>query len=99
MISLIEPMKTSDSGTSRMVHMLGKDCSPLQFVREFTQNSIEAILRTKKPGTLLVDVNWDALEYELFSGVYKLSFTDTGDGMTGDEICFFQYLSKLSLIN
>ena len=31
------------AGTGFLVDRLGQDCSPLQFLRELTQNSIEAI--------------------------------------------------------
>lgn len=83
------PLKTTDEGSSALIRLLGRDCAPLQFVREFTQNSIEAIQRTGKPGHLLIDVNWDLMDFDPVKDVYKLSFTDTGDGMTGDEFCEF----------
>ena len=41
------PLKTTDEGSSALIRLLGRDCAPLQFVREFTQNSIEAIQRGK----------------------------------------------------
>ena len=70
-------------GLTQLIQRLGRDCSPTQFVREFTMNSIEAIQRTGEPGKVLVDVNW---EYFDAIGVYKMCFIDTGDGMTSEEM-------------
>jgi hypothetical protein len=81
------------SNTGFLLDRLGQDCHPLQFLRELTQNAIEAIHRTKaKTGEIVWDVDW--MSYELESGVYKLSITDTGDGMTGDEMV--RYINQLS---
>ena len=82
-MSKVTPTKVNDSGFTRMLERMGEDCGPLQFVREFYVNSKEAIERTGGKGTVLIDVDWDL--YEL-SGEYKLSFTDNGDGMTGEEM-------------
>jgi hypothetical protein len=75
-----------------MIDRLHKDCSPLQFIRELTQNSIEAIkaLPTKK-GEIFWDVDWN--RYTL-TGVHKLVVIDTGIGMTGEEMV--QYINSLS---
>ena len=35
-----------------LLDRLGQDCHPLQYLRELTQNSIEAILRTGQPGEI-----------------------------------------------
>ncbi len=77
-----------------LLDRLGEDCHPLQFLRELTQNSIEAILRTpKKNGQIIWDVDWTA--YELGDPkVYKLCITDTGSGMTGEEMV--RYINQLS---
>lgn len=86
-------LKTSvaQHGLTAMIQRLGRDCSPTQFVREFTMNSIEAIQRRKGAGGILIDVNWEIFdEYE----VHKISFTDNGDGMTADEM--LQHLNNLS---
>jgi hypothetical protein len=37
------PLEVANTGF--MLDRLGKDCAPLQFLRELTQNAIEAILR------------------------------------------------------
>jgi hypothetical protein len=86
-------LKTSvaQHGLTAMLQRLGGDCVPTQFVREFTMNSIEAIQRTKKPGKIFVDVNWDLFEKH---PVHKICFTDTGDGMTADEM--LAHLNNLS---
>ena len=63
-----------------LVDRLGEDCTPLQFLRELTHNSIQAIQRTPEgAGTIL----WHVEEVE---GVPKLAITDTGDGMTEAEL-------------
>lgn len=82
-MSNILPSKVAEGGFTRMLERLGRDCGPTQYVREFTFNAIEAILRSESPGVLLVDVDWDFFEDK---GIYKLSFTDTGDGMSGDDM-------------
>src|SRR4051794_16494292 len=84
------PLKVANIGF--MLDRLGKDCAPLQFVRELTQNAIEAILRApEKRGEIVWDVDW--ITYEL-DGVYKLCIIDNGDGMTGEEL--LRYINHLS---
>jgi Histidine kinase-, DNA gyrase B-, and HSP90-like ATPase len=80
------------ANTGFMVDRLGQDCAPLQFLRELTQNSIEAILATPdRTGEIVWDVDWDT--YAL-SDVYKLCIIDTGCGMTGEEMA--KYINQLS---
>lgn len=80
------------NNTGFLVDRLGEDCHPLQHLRELTTNSIEAILRTPEgKGEVVWDVDW--ITYDLES-VYKLSITDTGDGMTGEEM--EKYINQLS---
>lgn len=74
-----------------LLDRLGQDCHPLQFLRELTQNSIEAIERTGEGGTIVWDVDWVTYELE---GIFKLNITDTGDGMTGDEMV--RFMNQLS---
>jgi hypothetical protein len=71
-----------------MLERLGRDCDDLQFVRELTQNSIEA------GATQIVwDIDWDIWELRE-RRVYKLSCIDNGVGMTGEEMR--QYINNLS---
>src|SRR4051812_18798974 len=78
--------------TGFMVDRLGQDCAPLQFLRELTQNSLEAIQRHGDgSGEIVWDVDWDTFE---LTGVYKLCITDNGCGMTGEEMV--QYINQLS---
>lgn len=80
------------ANTGFMLDRMGMDCDPLQFLRELTQNSIEAILKTtEKSGSIVWDVDW--ITYDL-DGRFKLSITDTGIGMTGEEMR--QYINHLS---
>lgn len=75
-----------------LLDRLGQDCHPLQFLRELTQNGIEAIGEGQS-GTVIWDVDW--LTYDLADEpVYKLSVSDTGCGMTGSEQV--QYINALS---
>jgi hypothetical protein len=78
--------------TGFLLDRMGMDCTDLQFLRELTQNSIESILRTQsKCGEIIWDVDW--ITYDL-EGTYKLSITDNGDGMTGEDM--ISYLNRLS---
>lgn len=83
--------KVAETGITKLIQRYGRDCKPTQFVREYLMNSIEAIQRTKEPGTIIVDVNWDI--YNQISA-HKISFLDTGDGMTMDEM--IEHLNNLS---
>ncbi|MBV8544678.1 MAG: ATP-binding protein, partial [Acidobacteria bacterium] len=86
------PLKVANTGF--LLDRLGEDCHPLQFLRELTQNGIEAILRTsERRGDIVWDVDWNSFELDE-SGVYKLSVIDTGEGMTGEEMV--KYLNHLS---
>jgi hypothetical protein len=77
--------------TSFLLDRLGQDCHPLQFLRELTQNSIEAILNTGRHGEIRWDVDWNAYEIH---GAKKLCIIDNGAGMTGNEMV--QYINQLS---
>ncbi len=83
------PMTVKNTGF--LLDRLGQDCHPLQFLRELTQNSIQAIQRTLKPGEIVWDVDWNYFE---FDGVMKLCVIDTGEGMTGTEMV--EHINKLS---
>lgn len=78
-----------------LLDRLGEDCHPLQFLRELTQNAIEAIRRSNSPGEIVWDVDWNTFELE---GTKKLCIIDTGVGMTGEEMVRFinQLSSSLS---
>lgn len=72
-----------------MVDRLGQDCHPLQYLRELTQNSIEAL--DGADGEIVWDLDW---RYFNATGVPKLAIIDTGIGMTGEEM--MNYINKLS---
>src|SRR4051812_32592391 len=74
-----------------LLDRLGQDCHPLQFLRELTQNAIEAIQRKGGKGEIIWDMDW--ITYEL-EGLKKLSITDDGDGMTGEELV--KFINQLS---
>jgi hypothetical protein len=76
-----------------LVNRLGEDCAPLQFIRELTQNGIEAVaLCTDSTGIVVWDVDWSY--FSLSDGVRKLSCIDTGVGMSGPEMV--RYINELS---
>ena len=74
-----------------LLDRLGQDCHPLQFIRELTKNSMEAVQRTGTKGTIIWDYEPIMFEHQ---GVRKLSIIDTGDGMTGDEMV--KFINQLS---
>jgi hypothetical protein len=96
-----------DGGTSALtvknpgflLDRLGEDCHPLQFIRELTQNSIEAILQTsEKEGEIIWDVDWTPYEVGEHQA-FKLCITDNGCGMTGLELeDFINQLSSSSSV-
>jgi len=71
-----------------MLERLGKDCDDMQFMRELTENAIEA-----GATEVVWDVDWQLWE---FSGeqLYKLCVIDNGCGMTGEEMRL--YINNLS---
>ena len=83
------PMTVQNFGF--LLDLLGRDCSPLQYLRELNQNAAEAVLRTGGPGEILWDVDW--ISYDL-GGPMKLCVVDNGDGMTGDEM--IKFINQLS---
>jgi len=83
------PMTVKNTGF--LLDRLGQDCHPLQFLRELTQNSIEAIQQTKEPGQIIWDVDWNYFD---LTGSKKLCILDTGVGMSGSEMV--EHINKLS---
>ncbi len=79
----IEPTKIADGGITKLIERLARDCGLKQYIREYLCNSLEAIKRTSKKGEVHFDVEWNIYEEQ---GLYKLSITDNGEGMTGDEM-------------
>ena len=81
----------SVKNTGFLLDRMGEDCHPLQFLRELTQNAIEAINKNGGKGEILWDVDWNMYELD---GVYKLCIIDNGLGMTGPEM--IEYINQLS---
>lgn len=67
-----------------ILRMLGREAGPASFLREITQNSLEAIIRAGVPGS----VKWDLYcpDPQQNPPVYKLACVDTGTGMTGEQL-------------
>jgi len=77
----IEEMQTKN--TSFSIDQLGKQCGKLQYIRELTQNSIEAIQNGEGTGEIFWTFDREEKKYD---GVYKLSIIDTGPSMTGEDL-------------
>src|ERR1043165_3429157 len=75
-----------------LVNKLGEDCAPLQYVRELTQNGIDAMAHSGQPGVIVWDVDW--AYHQMAKGTMKLACIDTGAGMTGPEMV--KYINELS---
>ena len=88
----LNTLPLSVANTGFMLDRLGMDCGPLQFLRELTQNAIEAIRRTsRKTGEIIWDADWVTFDLE---NKFKLCVTDNGDGMTGEDMV--KYINHLS---
>lgn len=80
-----------------LIEKIASECAPLQYVRELTVNSIQAIqariseVDAGLEGNIIWDVDWHVLEA---NGVYKLQISDNGTGMTGPQMD--QFIRKLS---
>jgi hypothetical protein len=84
---LRDTLPMSVANMTFLVNKLGDDCAPLQYIREITQNAIEAIGQQKADGGEIIwDVYWNHFDLD---GVYKLCCIDTGVGMTGIEMMKF----------
>jgi hypothetical protein len=69
-----------------MIDRIGQECGPLQYIRELTQNSIQAIKRTPGgKGEIVWDYHRPTYEWS-DHGIKKLCLIDTGIGMTGEEM-------------
>jgi hypothetical protein len=85
-------LKMGVKNTGFLLDRLGQDCTPLQYLRELTQNSIEAIQAVPEgEGQIVWDLDYNILDFE---GYHKLSIVDTGIGMTGPEM--EDYINQLS---
>lgn len=83
------PTQVNPKGLTALIRNLGRDCPPSQYLREFLKNSIEACQRTQnKRSHITIDFNPEVFE---LTGIYKISFTDNGDGIAPNEM--------LSLLN
>ena len=85
------PLTVKEGGLGFLVDRLGQDCSPLQFIRELTQNGIEALIRHGLSGELIWDI--DEMLYDA-TGQHKLCIIDTGIGMSKEELV--NYINQLS---
>lgn len=93
MTDVAKTLEMGVDNTAFIVDRLGRDCAPLQYIRELTQNSIEAILDTpEKTGQIFWDVDWNT--YDL-TGRHKLAIYDTGVGFLGpDQLKYVNHLSS-----
>ena len=78
-----------------MLERLGTECTDLQGLRELTVNGLDAIaaLGDRAGGRVVWDMDW--LRFDASGGrVRKLSVTDTGTGMTPEQLR--QYINQLA---
>src|SRR3954470_16527412 len=81
-----ETMRMEIDDIGFVLERLGRDCDDLQFLRELTQNSIEA-------GATRIEWDYDWAAYPP-TGTYKLTCIDNGRGMTPQDMR--QYINHLS---
>ena len=78
-----------------LLERLGTECTDLQGLRELTVNGLDAIaeLGDRAGGRVVWDMDW--LRFDASGGrVRKLSVTDTGTGMTPEQLR--QYINQLA---
>jgi len=78
-----------------LLERLGSECTDLQGVRELTVNGLDAIaaLGDRAVGRVVWDLDWQ--RFDASGGrVRKLSVTDTGTGMTAEQLR--QYINQLA---
>jgi len=78
-----------------LLERLGSECTDLQALRELTVNGLDAIaaLGDRAGGRVVWDVDW--LRFDASGGrVRKMSVTDTGTGMTPEQLG--QYINQLA---
>lgn len=83
--------KTLEMGVDNigfMLERLGRDCDDMQFMRELTENAIEA-----GATEVVWDVDWQLWELSE-EQLYKLCVIDNGRGMSGEEMRL--YINNLS---
>lgn len=88
------PERTKEMGVANMtflVERLFADTAPGQFVRELTQNGLEAIGRLSKARGQVI---WTIERRYFQKGLAKLCCIDTGIGMTGPEMV--KYINALA---
>ncbi|MDQ2647200.1 MAG: ATP-binding protein, partial [Myxococcota bacterium] len=88
---MTKTLKMKVDNTGFLLDRMGKDCAPLQYLRELTQNALEAIARAGRTEGMIL---WEADQTRSSSGVLKLSITDNGIGMSGEEM--IRYINTLS---
>jgi len=77
-VTLIDDMSVFNVGF--LIENLGKDAGELQYLRELTQNALEAIA-ARGGGDGRVEIDSEEID-----GVKKLRISDNGVGMTPDEV-------------
>ena len=86
----IEPLQIKSERIPFILKQLGNEMLPEQFLREFTQNSIEAIQAAGGEG----HIYWqNDPNFENAHGAPKLSIVDNGVGMSSEEL--MEYMDNL----
>lgn len=82
MANAFQPTGVNASGLTALIQNLGRDCSPSQFLREFTKNAIEAAQRA---GSGRIEVDYNEVVFDK-KGHHKICFIDNGDGMSAEQM-------------
>lgn len=78
------PFTVKPSVMTDLINRMAADNPPDQWLREYVQNSIEAIQRTdSQVGEIHIDFN--PIIFKTY-GLYKVSITDNGDGMSEKQL-------------
>lgn len=82
MANAFQPTGVNSSGLTALIQNLGRDCTPSQFLREFTKNAMEAAQRAGG-GRIEIDYSDVVLSKK---GQHKICFIDNGDGMSAEQM-------------
>ena len=87
-----QTMELEVENASFMLDTLGKDCEPVQYLRELTENAVQAVNATgEAQGEVIWDLDWNGYDAD---GLMKLCCIDTGIGMSAGELK--RYINHLS---
>lgn len=87
----IEKMEVHDM--TWLLERMHADCSPGQYIREFTQNCIQAFKNLKSSGSRIIEWGFEIVKVN-GQRIRKLTIADNGCGMSGEEL--IRYIKMLA---